>query len=154
MVAQCSVGARPSSWTCYLCQGLQYDSTLNDLIQLASKSNSETQYVNLDLLGYEPLINKIMEKNRKSDQDGLKSFNMGKQLGRLIARHQLHRRFMLSLSEDNVRVPRIHALVYQALKHKRGMAHIMEKLSLAINKHYHPKSFTADDYELASLVAT
>ena len=100
-------------------------------------------------LTYSQLVQKSEKHVQEMVTQRLKNFNANKQLNRLGKALSYHKRFMVLLSENNI--PRLNQLVAVALRNRRSITYITEKVMQAIDGVYLARP-SEDDKDLAYLI--
>ena len=133
------------------CSNLQYNNLLNDVIKRSYLPYNESSIVKMNniFLTYSQLVQKGDKLREVMLAQRLKIFNANKKLIRLGKTLSYHKRFMILLSENNI--PRLNQLVAVALRNRRSITYITEKVMQAIDGLYLARP-SEDDKDLAYLI--
>ena len=132
------------------CQLLGVDEKLSGILKRSALSVEELPAtLNNTFLSHKQLSMKCTTLRQERNLLQLELLRKSKQLSRLNKVLALHKRFMVLLAENNVL--RVKELVCVALKHKRSISYIVDKVTMAIGKIYRARP-SQEDKDLAFIV--
>ena len=132
------------------CSALETNDQLRTILNRAVKTYEDIhQNTNNIFLTHKQLSEKANQLHKQPNLLQLECLNRAKKVSRLNSVLALHQRFMVLISQNNVL--RIKELVSVALKHRRSINYIVEKVLDAIDGVYRTRP-SKEDKDLAFLV--
>ena len=131
------------------CDDLRYNKALNDIITRASLNVTELPCYSCKYLNFTQLHAKIQVFEKIKNELKLEGLNNKRNLARLGGSLGLHQRLVSLMATNNV--PRIKELLSVALRNRRSLNYIVDKVKDAIDGVYSPRP-SKEDKDLAVLV--
>ena len=132
-----------------VCSTLSTNSDMKSIISCSSQPFEQLATYNNRYLNHQQLVNKCMSYHQEMCKSRVNIMNMHCKLNRLGTTLDMHQRFLLSISQNNI--PRLPELVAVALRNKRSIQYILSKVLNVIDGVYLARP-SQDDKELAYLI--
>ena len=131
------------------CSDLLYSRSMKLVVERANKQYNEVTTLNHKYMTYHQLQQKCEQLQIAKRDSELKEVNLSYKNSRLIGTLNMHQRFLAIVSENNI--PKLKQLINVALKKKRNLSYIINKITDAVDGIYSP-NLSKDDKDLAFLV--
>ena len=131
------------------CSDLLYNTSMKLVVQRANTNYNEIMNLNNKYLTYHQLQQKCDQLQKAKRDMELKKYNLSCKNSKLAGTLDMHQRILINISENNI--PRLTQLISVALRNKRSVSYIMNKVIAAIDGIYTPNP-SKDDKDLAFLV--
>ena len=131
------------------CENLRYSTILEGLVKRLNDKELHNSHVNNKYLTFGQLDKRVGHFRNIRDNLTLKDLNNVRKINNLGRTLKLHEHFMYLIKENKIN--NLHELVNVALRNKRSISYIIEKMTFAIRGLYNPR-YRTDDKELAFLI--
>ena len=132
-----------------VCLRLQEDSNVKSIMKRSTEPFKQLATYNNRFLNHRQLSNKCTSYRKELQKSQLDTMNMHRKLNRLGSTLDMHQRFLLCISQNNI--PRLQQLVSVAVRNRRSIQYIVDKVLNAIDGVYLARP-SHDDKELAYLI--
>ena len=132
-----------------VCLSLNANSNVKSIMNRSTEPFNQLATYNNRFLNHRQLSNKCTSYRKELQKSQLDNMNMHRKLNRLGSTLDMHQRFLLCISQNNI--PRLQQLVSVAVRNKRSIQYIVDKVLNAIDGLYLARP-SHDDKELAYLI--